>query len=63
MARARRRYLVDDNGRRESVVLSISEYRELLEDLQDLAIMAERRDEPIEPLEGVKLEARWRNTR
>ena len=39
-------YLVDDGGNKEFVVLTIKQYEDLLEDLRDLAVMAERRDEP-----------------
>ena len=54
MAQAKKHYVVDENGRRKSVVLSMKEYQELLEDLDDLALIAERKDEPVEPLEAVK---------
>lgn len=39
-------------------------YRELFEDLQDLAIIAERKGEPAQPFEVVKerLEGKWQNT-
>ncbi len=64
MAQEKIRYLVDEKGRRKSVVLGLSEYRELLEDLADLALIAERKDEPAEPLEVMKkrLEEKWRST-
>ena len=39
-------YITNEKGERTSVVLSISEFDELLEDIEDLAVMAERRDEP-----------------
>jgi len=39
-------YLTDASGNRTGVLLSIDEYEELLEDLQDLAVLAERREEP-----------------
>jgi len=39
-------YITNERGERTSVVLPISEFEELLEDIEDLAIMAERRDEP-----------------
>jgi PHD/YefM family antitoxin component YafN of YafNO toxin-antitoxin module len=39
-------YLTDDQGQRTAVVLPISEYEKLMEDLDDLAVVAERRDEP-----------------
>ena len=64
MARENIRFLVDGQGRKTSVVLPIKEYRELLADLADLAIIAERKNEPAEALEVVKsrLEGTWRNT-
>ena len=42
-------YLTDDQGQRTAVVLPISEYEKLLEDLEDLAVVAERRNEPTIP--------------
>ena len=44
-------YLTDDRGERTAVLLSISAYEKLLEDLDDLAVVAERRDEPTIPHE------------
>lgn len=46
-------YIIDSEGHRTAVILPIEEYNELLEDLQDLAIIAERRDEPTIPHEQV----------
>ncbi len=64
MAQAKRRFLVDENGRRHSVVLPMKEYEEMLEDLEDLALIAERRGEPTESLDVVKkrLEDKWQST-
>ena len=42
----RRQYQTDSEGRRTAVVLPIAEYEQLLEDLHDLGVVAERRDEP-----------------
>ena len=42
-------YLTDDRGERTAVVLALPEYEKLLEDLADLAVVAERRDEPSVP--------------
>ena len=39
-------YLTDERGERTAVVLPISEYERLLEDLEDLAVVAERSEEP-----------------
>lgn len=38
-------YITDDQGNRISVVISVDDYQELLDDLEDLAAVAERRDE------------------
>jgi hypothetical protein len=64
MAQEKIRFLVDERGRKQAVVLPIKEYQELLEDLASLALIAERRGEPSEPLEEVKrkLEAKWKST-
>ncbi len=51
MAGEKIRFLVDENGRKQSVVLPIKEYQDLLE---DLALIAERRDEPAESLDIVR---------
>ena len=40
-------YLTDKDGDRTAVVLPISDYEKLLEDLDDLAVVAERRAEPV----------------
>ena len=39
------KYITDDHGERTAVVLPISDYEKLLEDLDDLAVVAQRRDE------------------
>lgn len=39
-------YITDADGHRKAVVLPIEEYESLIEDLADLAIVAERRGEP-----------------
>ena len=64
MARNNPRYLVDESGRKISVVLAMNEYRQLMEDLQDLALIAERKNEPTESLGEVKkrLQAKWLDT-
>ena len=45
------KYITDDRGERTAVVLPISDYEKLLEDLEDLAVVAERRAEPTIPQE------------
>ncbi len=39
-------YITDSIGKKKAVILSIEQYEELMEDLEDLAVMAERREEP-----------------
>jgi hypothetical protein len=39
-------YLTDEAGKKTAVVLQITDYEKLLEDLDDLAVIAERRKEP-----------------
>ncbi|HRY48858.1 MAG TPA: hypothetical protein P5186_12485 [Candidatus Paceibacterota bacterium] len=39
-------YLTDEVGRRTAVLLPIEDYERLLEDIEDLAAIAERRGEP-----------------
>ena len=38
-------FVVDEKGRRKAVILPVEEYEELMEDLHDLAVAAERREE------------------
>ena len=54
MDKIQERYIVDENGQKTAVVIPINEYEELLEDLHDLAVIAERRDEPTISFEEVK---------
>jgi len=39
------KYLTDENGSRHSVVIPLDEYEEMLEDIQDLVTIAERKSE------------------
>lgn len=39
-------YITDEKGQRKSVILSVKEYKDLIEDIEDLAAVAERREEP-----------------
>lgn len=38
-------YVTDASGTRSGVILTLEQFAELLEDLADLAVLAERRDE------------------
>ena len=63
MAEFQDRYIVDKQGRRIAVILPIQEYADLVEDLHDLAIIAERRDEPTVLLQGLKQRLKWATVR
>ena len=52
------RYVIGDHGKRDAVILPLGEYEELLEDLRDLAVVAERRDEGTVPHEKLVAELR-----
>lgn len=54
MGRRVAQYVVDEKGKRTAVILSVEEYEELLEDLHDLAIIAERQEEPTVSFEKLK---------
>ena len=49
-----RRYVTDQKGKRTGVVLSLKRYSRLMEDLHDLAVVAERRDEKPVPADDMK---------
>ncbi|MCH8832020.1 MAG: hypothetical protein IID00_04645 [Chloroflexi bacterium] len=64
MPREKIRFLVDEKGRKKSVVLPIKEYQALVEDLADMAVIAERNGDPTQSLDLVRknLEEKWLNT-
>lgn len=47
-------YVVDTKGKKLGVILSLERYRRLIEDLHDLAKVAERREEQPISLEEMK---------
>ena len=51
---ASEQFIVDAKGRRTAVLLPLKRYQELMEDLHDLAVVAERRAEEPVPLEEVE---------
>lgn len=54
MSITQEQYIVDSKGRKTAIILSMKQYKQLLEDLHDLAIIAERRDEPNISLDEMK---------
>ena len=47
-------YVVDAKGNKTGVILPVERYEQLMEDLHDLAVVAERRDEEPISLEEMK---------
>ena len=47
-------YVVNDKGRKTGVLLSLKQYEKLMEDLHDLAVIAERKSENPIPLAELK---------
>lgn len=47
-------YLTSESGEKVAVVIPISEYEDLMEDIADLACVAERRDEERISLQDLK---------
>ncbi len=48
------KYLVDESGQKTAVVLPVDEYEDLLEDIHDLAVIAERKDESTTSFDELK---------
>jgi len=51
-----KQYITDAEGHKISVILPMEEYIELMEDMEDLATVAELRNEPTIPWEQIKQE-------
>jgi len=49
-----KKYVIDNEGKKTAVILPVKQYEKLLEDLHDLAIVAERREEKTISLEEMK---------
>jgi hypothetical protein len=47
-------YVVDMQGKKTGIILPLNRYQKLMEDLHDLAVVAERRDETSVSLQEMK---------
>jgi PHD/YefM family antitoxin component YafN of YafNO toxin-antitoxin module len=47
-------FVVDSKGQKKGVLLTIEQYEKLMEDLHDLAVIAERREETAISLDELK---------
>jgi len=46
MGEPNKKFIINEKGEKTAVVLDINEYWQLLEDIEDLRLIAERRNEP-----------------
>lgn len=54
MTKLQRQFVVDSTGKKTAVILPVKQYEQLLEDLHDLAVVAERRKEESVEWEKIK---------
>ncbi len=54
LTKVEKKFIVDENGKKSAVIVPIGKYEELLEDIHDLAVIAERRAEPTTSLGALK---------
>jgi hypothetical protein len=47
-------FIVDQTGAKIAVILSLNDYEELMEDIHDMTVIAERKGEPTITLEELK---------
>ncbi len=45
MEKPQKQFIIDGNGNKVAVILPLADYEGLLEDLHDLSVIAERKDE------------------
>lgn len=54
MSTLQEQFVIDAKGKKTGVILSLKRYQKLMEDLHDLAVVAERRSEEPIPLAEMK---------
>ncbi len=54
MSTDQEQYVVDGEGKRTAVILPAEQYEQMIEDIHDLAVLAERRDEETINLAEIK---------
>ncbi|VAX19936.1 hypothetical protein MNBD_NITROSPINAE03-973 [hydrothermal vent metagenome] len=54
MGKNGKQFLVDEKGEKTAIVVPVAEYEEMLEDIHDLAVVAERLEEPTVSLDELK---------
>lgn len=59
MSTVQEQFVVDAKGKKTGVILSLKRYQRLMEDLHDLAVVAERRSEEPIPLDEMKRQLKY----
>ncbi|MBI5701631.1 hypothetical protein HZC34_07330 [Candidatus Saganbacteria bacterium] len=54
MSKLKEKYITNEKGQKEAVILNVRTYEELLEDLEDLYTIADRKKDKTIPLISVK---------
>jgi len=54
MGKIHTQYITDESGKKTAVVIPVEDYNELLEDIHDLAVIAERKNEPSISFDDIK---------
>ncbi len=54
MSKIHEQFIVDQTGKKTAVIIPLKDYRQLMEDLHDLSVVAERRHEPTISLDELK---------
>jgi len=54
MAFVEEQFVIDAKGKKTGIILPLRRYQKLMEDLHDLAVVAERRSEETIPLEEIE---------
>ena len=54
MSTLQEQFVINARGKKTGVILSLKKYQKLMEDLHDLAVVAERRSEKPIPLDEMK---------
>jgi len=54
MAARQEQFVIDEKGKKTGVIVPVKQYQKLIEDLHDLAIVAERREEETVSLDELK---------
>ena len=55
-------YIINEKGKKTAAILPIKKFEELIEDLHDLSVIAERRDEPTITFNKIKAKLKKNGT-